>query len=138
MKFLKLRKNKENLTKKRKKSFFQSFIWAASGIKNCFKRELNFRFHTFAAVLVIALSLFLRLKKNELILVLLCIMSVFVCELINTLAEEICNLISEDYNEKIKYIKDLAAGMVLISAVFSAVIGLLIFIPHIIDFFGLF
>lgn len=63
-------------------------------------------------------------------------MTVLISELINTLSEEICNLISEEYNEKIKYIKDLAAGMVLVSAIFSAIIGLIIFIPYLIDFLG--
>lgn len=84
-------------------------------------------------VAVTLCSYIFRVKASEFILLLFCIMTVLSSELVNTLVEEICNLISEEYNEKIKYIKDLAAGMVLISAIFSAVIGLIIFIPYLIS-----
>ena len=84
--------------------------------------------------MVALFSFLFRVKPTEFIILLFCISTVLISELINTLTEEICNLISEEYNEKIKYIKDLSAGMVLISAIFSAVTGLIIFIPHLISF----
>lgn len=75
-----------------------------------------------------------KVTKIEFILLLICITFVIVCELLNTVSEEICNLIDSNYNEKIKYIKDLSAGMVLVSAIISAIIGLIIFIPYGIEF----
>lgn len=84
--------------------------------------------------MVVLFSLIFKVKATEFIILLFCISTVLISELINTLTEEICNLISEDYNEKIKYIKDLSAGMVLISAIFSAITGLIIFIPHLFNF----
>lgn len=126
MKSLKSQKNKKN--------FFQSFVWAAQGIKECFIREINFRFHIFMTVLVSLFSFIFKVEKMEFVLLLFCILTVLTSELVNTLTEEICNSIDENYNDKIKYIKDLAAGMVLISAIFSAVIGLIIFVPYLIQF----
>ena len=84
--------------------------------------------------MVTLFSLIFKVKVTEFIILLFCISTVLICELINTLAEEICDLISTEYNEKIKYIKDLSAGMVLISAIFSAITGLIIFIPHLFTF----
>ena len=116
------------------KNFFKSFIWASNGIKECFKREINFRFHIFMTFMVALFSFIFKVKTTEFIILLFCISTVLISELINTLTEEVCNLISEEYNEKIKYIKDLSAGMVLISAIFSAITGLIIFIPHLFSF----
>ena len=45
--------------------------------------------------------------------------------------EKLADFISPDRNEKIKIIKDLAAAAVLLSALVSAIIGLIIFIPKI-------
>ena len=80
--------------------------------------------------MVALFSFIFKVKITEFIILLFCISTVLISELINTLTEEVCNLISEEYNEKIKYIKDLSAGMVLISAIFSAITGLIIFVPH--------
>lgn len=116
------------------KKFFQSFKWASHGIKECYKREQNFRFHIFMTAMVILFSILFRIEKSEFILLLFCIMTVLFSELVNTLTEEICDLIDENYNKKIKYIKDLAAGSVMVTATFSAFIGLYIFIPYLINF----
>lgn len=126
------------LKKKKKFSdFFYSFKWAFDGIKECFKRELNFRFHTLATVCVLLFSYIFKIPKRDFILLLFCIMTVLMAELINTIAEEICDLIDSNYNKRIKYIKDLSAGTVLISAMFSVIIGLIIFVPYFIEFFKL-
>ena len=130
MKFLKSQKNSD----KNIKNFFKGFVWAGNGIKECFKRELNFRFHIFMTFAVFMVSYIFKIERSEFFILLFCILSVLVCELINTAIEEICDIIDQNYNEKIKYIKDLSAGMVLISAIISAIIGLFVFIPYLLKF----
>ena len=46
--------------------------------------------------------------------------------MINTCIERICDLIDESQNEKIKYIKDLSAGSVLLASIYSIVIGCMV------------
>ena len=50
-------------------------------------------------------------------------------EMFNTAIEMTLDYINEDYDGKIKLIKDASAAAVLVSAIAAAVIGLIIFIP---------
>ena len=49
----------------------------------------------------------------------------------NTIIENIVDWICSEYHEMAKKIKDLSCGMVLIACLFSAIIGLIIFVPYI-------
>jgi len=53
-------------------------------------------------------------------------------ESLNTAAEKICDFIHPDYHEKIGFIKDVASGAVAFAALTALIIGLLIYIPHLI------
>ena len=56
-------------------------------------------------------------------------------ELFNTAIETTVNIVMPYRNPKAKAAKDISAGAVLMLAIGSAVTGLIIFIPKIIDFF---
>ena len=58
---------------------------------------------------------------------------VFAAELFNTAIEQLADVIDPEYNPKIKAIKDLAAGGVLITALGAAIIGIILFGPRIIQ-----
>ena len=59
--------------------------------------------------------------------------------MINTSIEAMCNLITTDWKKEAKIAKDVSAGMMLIIAVGTLIIGLIIFIPKLLlilpDFF---
>jgi|GEM_PF-3943165 len=55
---------------------------------------------------------------------------------INTSIEHVANFIQPNQDIKIKDIKDLAAGGVLIVALTSLIVGMIIFLPKIIALFG--
>ena len=52
--------------------------------------------------------------------------------MINTAIEEMVDLIVQEHREQARIAKDVAAGMVLVTAIGSLVIGAVIFLPHII------
>ena len=54
--------------------------------------------------------------------------SCFAAELMNTAVELICNAITTEYSETIKRIKDISAAAVLLAALFSAILGLCVFL----------
>jgi diacylglycerol kinase len=54
---------------------------------------------------------------------------VLTAELFNTAVESLVDIISPHYSKKAGFIKDVAAGAVLIAAVVSVIIGCIIFIP---------
>ena len=56
---------------------------------------------------------------------------VWVTEILNTCLEKLADFITLEQHPHIKYIKDLAAGAVLVAAIIAVVTGLLIFIPKV-------
>ena len=64
--------------------------------------------------------------------ILLAIFLVFSAEFLNTVTEAVTDLLSEHhYDRYVKRAKDVAAGGVLLTAIFAVLIGLLVFIPAI-------
>jgi len=100
---------------------------ALVGLKYVFSYHNHFRIELFFALLVIILSYFLNLSLFEFLFVLLAIFFVLIFEIINTLVEETLDVIDPNYNEKIKIIKDISSGAVLVAILFSIVVGILIF-----------
>lgn len=113
------------------KKRLKSFSFALKGIKSAFSTEPNMKIHGIIALLVVIFGILFQISINEWLLCLLCFGLVFGLELINTSLENIVDLVSPEIHPTAGKIKDLAAGAVLISALFSAVIGLIIFIPKI-------
>ena len=56
---------------------------------------------------------------------------VIVSEMLNTAIEAMVDLITLERRQDAKVAKDVSAGMVLVSAIFSIAIGLFIFVPKI-------
>jgi diacylglycerol kinase len=50
---------------------------------------------------------------------------------LNTSIEKLCDLYSTEENDKIKIIKDIAAGAVLVASLFAGIVGVLIFWKYI-------
>ena len=107
---------------------------ALDGLAVVFRSELNFKVHVFIFFLVLLLGFFFQIKTWEWMLVLFASAMVFSAEIFNTAIEKICDYIEPKMDPKIGRIKDISASAVLACAVFSAVLGLLIFIPYFVRF----
>ncbi len=116
-----------------KKKLRNSFKYAFSGIKLCIKDEQNMLIHLTMAILVIICGFIFEISKFEWIICLLLIGIVMMMELLNTAIENVCDAVTDKENKYIKVAKDTAAGAVLVIAIVSAIIGLLIFIPRIME-----
>ena len=110
----------------------RSFGYAFKGIAYAATTQLNFRVHLVATLLAVFLGLWLKITAGEWQWVMLCIALVLVVELLNTAIEILTDLVSPGYNAKAGHVKDVAAGAVIITALFALVTGLLIFVPKII------
>jgi diacylglycerol kinase len=71
----------------------------------------------------------------EWVMVILTIGIVLAAEAFNTAIEQIANFIQPDQDKRIEYIKDMAAGGVLITAIAAFIVGLIIFLPKFINLF---
>jgi len=116
-----------------KNKFIKSFKCAYEGIKVCFKSERNIKIHLTVMLIVIAAAILLDASISEWIILIILFGLVISAEMINSSMENIVDLLCDEYNASAKRAKDIAAGSVLILAFASAIIGLLIFVPKIID-----
>lgn len=113
-----------------KGSLLNSFGYAFQGLKTLILHERNFKIHIVVAIVAIVCCIFFRVHVSEWIFVLLLIGLVLCLEAVNTAIECICDFISPGYDERIKRIKDIASGAVLIAAIIAVIIGCIIFIPY--------
>ncbi|GHU58782.1 diacylglycerol kinase [Bacteroidia bacterium] len=108
-----------------------SFRYAFQGIGRLFQYEPNVRIHAVAGICVIIAGFLLKISAMEWIAIVIVIGLVISAEAFNTAIEKLCDVVSPDYSESIKHIKDMSAGAVLLTAIASAITGLIIFIPKI-------
>jgi diacylglycerol kinase (ATP) len=109
--------------KKQLKSFFAAF----SGIGQAILTEGHLRFHTVAAVYVIAFSFFYELSAEKWAVVIMTIALVISAELVNSAAESLCDRITKDYDPIIKRVKDISAAAVLVLAAGAVCVAFLFY-----------
>lgn len=117
------------------KKLLKSFKYAFEGIFTGIKEEQNMKVHITIMILVIISGIMLKISKIEWIICIILFGLVISMELINTAIENTVDLITKEKNEKAKIAKDVAAGAVLVSAIASAIIGLIMFVPKILLIF---
>ena len=121
---------------KRKRKFSSSFKDCLNGFKYINTNEDNFKREIFLGIIALLLSYILKVSKIEFIIVIIMIALVLVCEVINTTVEKIVDLICPNYNKLAGEVKDIAASSVLLMCIFSLVVGVIIFVPKIINLLG--
>jgi len=110
------------------KKLLNSFRYALEGIIYAFQ-EQNMRVHFISACIVIIAGIITHISLVEWIIVIIVISLVFAAEMANTAIERVVDLVSPDFHPLAKRAKDVAAGLVLVIACMSVIIGLLIFLP---------
>ncbi len=113
------------------KNFFIALKNAFNGIKFVLKNERNFKVQVFLAIVAIFISGFLKINLIEWAIIVLTIFIVFLTEIFNTAIENVTDMITLEYNEKAKIVKDISAGAVVLTSIASIIIGGLIFLPKI-------
>ncbi len=118
------------------KKFLRGFKYAFQGLYYTFKTQVNFRFHTIAAVIVLLAGWFFDVSEYEWLWIIMAIFLVLATELFNTALENLTNLISPEINKKAGQAKDAAAAAVLIIAFCAFIIGVVIFLPKLIKLYA--
>ncbi|HET7897402.1 MAG TPA: diacylglycerol kinase family protein [Flavisolibacter sp.] len=112
--------------------FFRSLQFAVNGIYFFFRRERNGQIQGVIAVTVMVAGIVLGVSRLEWLALLLCTAMVISLEMLNSAIERICNMYTTDFHPAIKIIKDVAAAAVLWSAVIALVVGVIVFLPHLV------
>jgi diacylglycerol kinase (ATP) len=114
---------------------YLSFKNAFSGLSFILETQANFKIHIFLSIIAIFLGFLLKISYYEWLIIIILIIVGLAIESLNTIIEETADLINESWNEKIKIIKDMAAGVMLIFALGSIFIAGLIFLPKLLLYF---
>ncbi|MBQ2840320.1 MAG: diacylglycerol kinase family protein [Oscillospiraceae bacterium] len=118
--------------KREMRSLAKSFKNAFCGIYGVIKHERNFRIHICMMLYVILFSVIGQVEKTDVLRFVLCFGAVLAAELVNTSLELLCDAVSSGFDERIREIKDIAAGAVLVTAISSAVVGLITFLDPVV------
>ena len=136
MKLLDRKKIKNLIINQGKSRFSESAGHALNGINYTSNHERNFRIELFFAIAVTIISMVLKVSLIEWAILILVIAMVLALEMVNTAIERWVDLVTQEYKELAKVSKDVAAGAVLIMSMFSIIIGIIIFLPKIIEILG--
>lgn len=117
------------------KRLLKSFKHAFEGVYFALKYNQNLRVHFGVAALVIIASICFHVNAFEMGILGVMILLVIASEMINTAIEEMTDLITKEHREEAKIAKDVSAGMVLVAALGSVIVGVLVFTPHILKLF---
>ncbi|MBC3889819.1 diacylglycerol kinase [Acetobacterium paludosum] len=113
----------------------KSFSYAIDGIKYTIKSQPNMRIHLGVGTIAIAAGIAFRIASYEWLALVIVIFFVFILEILNTAIETLVDLYTEDYHHLAKVAKDTAAGAVMVAAIMSVCVGLIIFLPKIVNWF---
>jgi diacylglycerol kinase len=123
-------KARNALDKSARARFLGGFAFAFAGLSYCFKTQINFRVHIAISILVVILAVVLGLSWVEWALLATVIIVVMTAEMVNTMVESLVDLVTQDYHPFAGIAKDIAAGVVLLTAVGAVVVGIFLFLPR--------
>lgn len=111
----------------------KSFSYALKGVVILLVNERNAQIELVCTLLVLFTSYLLQISSIEWLFVLLCCFGVLSAEAFNTSLEKTLDHIHPEKHPSIAVAKDLAAGAVLLMAVFSLFTAIIIFTPYLKD-----
>ena len=108
----------------------RSFPHAIRGVLRMLRCQHNAWIHVAATIVVTASGFLFELAGSEWCWIVLAIAIVWTAEALNTAFEFLADVASPQFHPVVRDAKDVAAGAVLITAIAAAIIGAVIFGPH--------
>ena len=129
---------KNEVTAKDQNSFsikarLKSFRYAFEGLNIFFSTQHNALIHLVMTLVAFSAGVFYNITKTEAIALALAAGFVWAAELFNTAIEKLADTISKDFHPGIKFIKDVSAAAVLLSAIAAFITGAIIFLPKVLS-----
>ena len=124
---------KKELTPFSIKARLKSFLYAFEGVNTFFLTQHNAIIHLFMTIAAFAAAIFFRVSKTEIIAITVVAGFVWAAEFFNTAIEKLADLGSKEIDSNIKFIKDVSAAAVLLSALAAFITGAIIFVPKLLQ-----
>lgn len=110
----------------------KSLTYAVKGFYLLITTEHSIMVQLTISMLMCILGFYLKISAVEWMFQILAIGLVLTAESLNTAIEAICDYIQPNFDKKIGFIKDIAAGAVTFAALTAVVIGAIIYLPKLI------
>lgn len=107
------------------------FKYALNGLV-LLSREKNWGIHILIAIVVMTMAAVIGVNGVEWAVIIIMVSIVIITEAFNTVIEKICDIIEPRFSKDIGDLKDMSAGLVLVCAVSSVIVGIIIFGPYLI------
>ena len=115
------------------KKLFMAFVYAARGYKRVYHEEQNMWVHTIIALWVLIFGFIFQITHTEWLFLIFAIGMVIGAEILNTTVENMVDLVTVHFHEKAEIAKNTAAAFVMVLTITAALIGLIIFIPRVVE-----
>ncbi len=124
------------MTKFKSSSVKESISNAIHGLKLAVSSQRNFVIEILISLIVIITSLLFKFSITDICILIVMIAFVLVCELLNSVIEFTLDAVyKNNYSKLVEMAKDMSAGMVLLIACISVIIGILLFGKYFIKLF---
>jgi diacylglycerol kinase (ATP) len=115
------------------KERLKSIRYAYEGVDAFFASQHNAIIHLVLTVVAFMAAIFFNVSKTEMIAIIIVSALVWSAELFNTVVEKLADLVSKEFDPRIKFIKDVSAAAVLLSAIAALLTGAIVFIPKLLQ-----
>lgn len=112
------------------KKFSHSLSYAAKGFRFVFQHEQNFRIQLVMSVVVIVAMLYFHISGTQAVLLVLSMALVLILEVVNSVFEQLVDLLKPRLHYVVGEIKNMMAAAVLLASLAAAVVGGVIFWPY--------
>lgn len=110
---------------------WQSFLCALNGLKFLWRTQVHARWHAVTSLAVIAAAVYYQVERWEWGMLLIAMALVWTTEAMNTAIEQLGDAVTKEKHPLVGLAKDIAAGAVVLAAVFAAGVGVLVFGPRV-------
>lgn len=125
------------MTKFKTQGFRRTFKNARKGLRIVLKSERNIRIHFLAGTLALLTGVVLDLTPEQLCIIFLTIGLVVGFEMFNSAIEFSLDAVFHNkYSTLVGMAKDISAGAVMFATFIAIVVGLIVFVPAIINYFS--
>ncbi len=116
-----------------KESFLKNRIksvgFALRGAFLLIRTEASIKIQVFIAIVMTGAGFYFEISNTEWVLQILAIGLVMGIEGLNTAVEKISDFVQPDHDPKIGFIKDIAAGAVMLVSIAATIVGFIIYLP---------
>lgn len=88
--------------------------FALAGIRTIFREELNIKAQAIYGVLLLVIAFLRGVSGTKIGILFFLFMAMLAVEMLNSVAERLCNFIKREFDEEIRKIKDIASGAVFV------------------------